>query len=156
MFNIRTYYQGEQTDSKVIKETNSLKVKLIGSRRAQKLRFAVDIPAGVQFDEFVLWKSGVLDLSIDKIKIYYAFNEPFADEETPSECFDPIGCASTVISNLSGARIKANDMQFAGAVNVANVVDNLTFLVDDDINTALTLTNTVSLGDGLVVAVDLG
>lgn len=156
LFNIRTYYQGEQTDSKVIKETNSLKVKLIGSRRAQKLRFAVDIPAGVQFDEFVLWKSGVLDLSIDKMKIYYAFDEPFADEEAPSECFDPIGCASTVISNLSGARIKANDMQFAGAVNVANVVDNLTFLVDDDINTALTLTNTVSLGDGLVVAVDLG
>lgn len=156
LFNIRTYYQGEQTCSKVIKETNSVKVKLIGSRRAQKLRFAVDIPAGVQFDEFVLWKSGVLDLSIEKLKIYYAFDMPFADEEAPTDCFDPIGCASTVVSNTTGARIKANNVQFAGAVNVANVVDNLTFLVDDDINSALTLTNTVSLGDGLVVAVDLG
>lgn len=156
LFNIRTYNNGVQTESKVIKETNSVKVKLIGSNKTQKLRFAVDIPAGVQFDEFVLWKSGVLDLSIDRFKIYYAFDEAIVDEDEPTECFDPLGCASTVISNTTNARIDGNNVQFAGGVNAANVVDNLTFLVDDDINTGISLSNTVSLGDGLVLAVDLG
>lgn len=156
LFNIRTYNNGVQTSSNVIKETNSVKVKLIGSNKTQKLRFAVDIPAGVQFDEFVLWKSGVLDLSIDRFKIYYAFDESIVDEDEPTDCFDPLGCASTVISNTTNARIDGNNVQFAGGVNAANVVDNLTFLVDDDINTGISLSNTVSLGDGLVLAVDLG
>ena len=156
LFNIRTYQNGVQTESKVIKESNAVKVKLIGSNRVQKLRFAVDIPAGVAFDEFVLWKSGVLDLSIDRFKIYYAFDEAIADEDEPTECFDPIGCSATMVSNLTKARIDGNHVQFAGGVNAANVVDNLTFLVDDDINTGVSISNTVSLGDGLVLAVDLG
>ncbi len=156
LFNIRTYQNGVQTESKVIKESNAVKVKLIGSNRTQKLRFAVDIPAGVSFDEFVLWKSGVLDLSIDRFKIYYAFDEAIADEDEPTECFDPIGCSATVVSDLTNARIDGDHVQFAGGVNAANVVDNLTFLVDDDINTGVSISNTVSLGDGLVLAVDLG
>ena len=156
LFNIRTYNGGNQTASKVIKETNTVKVKLIGSTRTQKLRFSVDIPAGVAFDEFVLWKSGVLDLSIDRFKIYYAFDEAIADENEPTECYDPIGCSTTMVSELVNARIDGNNVQFAGGVNAANVVDNLTFLVDDDINTGVSISNTVSLGDGLVLAVDLG
>lgn len=156
LFNIRTYNNGVQTASKVIKETNTIKVKLIGSERTQKMRFSVDIPAGVQFNEFVLWKSGVLDLSLDRVKIYYAFDEAIADEDEPTECFDPLGCASTLISSTTNARIDGNNSQFAGAINAAVVVDNLTFLVDDDINTGISLSKTVSLGNGIVLAVDLG
>lgn len=156
LFNIRTYNNGVQTASKVIKETNAIKVKLIGSERTQKMRFSVDIPAGVQFNEFVLWKSGVLDLSLDRVKIYYAFDEAIADEDEPTECYDPLGCASTLISSTTNARIDGNNSQFAGAINAAVVVDNLTFLVDDDINTGISLSKTVSLGNGIVLAVDLG
>ncbi len=156
LFNIRTYSNGVQTESKVIKESNAVKVKLIGSNRTQKLRFAVDIPAGVQFDEFVLWKSGVLDLSIDRFKIYYAFDEEIADVDEPTECFDPLGCDATVVSSTTDARICGNHSQFAGGVQVGTVVDNLTFLVDDDISTGVSISNSVSLGDGLVIAVDLG
>ena len=156
LFNIRTYKNGVQTASKVIKETNAVKVKLIGSNRTQKMRFAVDIPAGVEFDEFVLWKSGVLDLSLDRVKIYYAFDEAIADEDEPTECFDPLGCDATVVSNVNNARIDGNNLQFAGGVQVGTVVDNLTFLVDDDINTGVSISNSISLGDGLVLAVDLG
>ena len=39
---------------------------------------------------------------------------------------------------------------------MANVVNNLSFLVDDDVNTGVSITNTVSLGTGTVLAVDLG
>lgn len=156
LFNIRTYNNGTETASKVIKEANTVKVKLIGSNRNQKLRFAVDIPAGVSFNEFVLWKSGVLDLSIDKFKIYYAFDEPIDDENEPTECVDPLGCDAIALSSENGATLNSNEIQFAGAVNVANVVDNLSYLVDGDLSTGVSITNTVSLGTGVVLAIDLG
>lgn len=156
LFNIRTYKNGAQTASKVIKETNSVKVKLIGSNKEQKLRFAVDIPADVEFDEFILWKSGVLDLSIDRFKIYYAFDEAITDEDEPTECFDPLGCDAQALSADNGATLNGNEIQFAGAINVANVLDNLSYLVDGDLNTGVSITNTVSLGTGVVLAFDLG
>ena len=156
LFNIRTYNNGTETASKVIKEANTVKVKLIGSNRNQKLRFAVDIPAGVSFNEFVLWKSGVLDLSIDKFKIYYAFDEPIDDENEPTECVDPLGCDAKALSSDYGATLNSNEIQFAGAVNVANVIDNLSYLVDGDLSTGVSITNTVSLGTGVILAIDLG
>lgn len=156
LFNIRTYNSGTETASKVIKETNTVKVKLIGSNRTQKLRFAVDIPAGVSFNEFVLWKSGVLDLNIDRFKIYYAFDEAIDDENEPTECIDPLGCDAKALSSDYGATLNSNQIQFAGAVNVANVVDNLSYLVDGDLSTGVSITNTVSLGTGVVLAIDLG
>ena len=156
LFNIRTYNNGTETASKVIKEANTVKVKLIGSKRNQKLRFAVDIPAGVSFNEFVLWKSGVLDLSIDKFKIYYAFDEPIDDENEPTECVDPLGCDAKALSSDYGATLNSNEIQFAGAVNVANVIDNLSYLVDGDLSTGVSITNTVSLGTGVILAIDLG
>lgn len=156
LFNIRTYNNGTETANKVIKETNTVKVKLIGSNRNQKLRFAVDIPAGVSFNEFVLWKSGALDLSIDKFKIYYAFDEAIDDENEPTECIDPLGCDAKALSSDYGATLNSNEIQFAGAVNVANVVDNLSYLVDGDLSTGVSITNTVSLGTGVVLAIDLG
>ena len=156
LFNIRTYNNGTETASKVIKEANTVKVKLIGSNRNQKLRFAVDIPAGVSFNEFVLWKRGVLDLSIDKFKIYYAFDEPIDDENEPTECVDPLGCDAKALSSDYGATLNSNEIQFAGAVNVANVIDNLSYLVDGDLSTGVSITNTVSLGTGVILAIDLG
>ena len=156
LFNIRTYNNGTETASKVIKEANTVKVKLIGSNRNQKLRFAVDIPAGVSFNEFVLWKSGVLDLSIDMFKIYSAFDEPIDDENEPTECVDPLGCDAKALSSDYGATLNSNEIQFAGAVNVANVIDNLSYLVDGDLSTGVSITNTVSLGTGVILAIDLG
>lgn len=157
LFNIRTYYHGAETYNSLVSENNAVKVKLIGSSKMQKLRFAITVPADVNFDEFVLWKSGVLDLSLDRFNIYYAFDEDVAAGEELSKCADPLGCDGTLVSpTTTGAKLNSSEIQFAGAVNVANIVDNLTFLVDDDINTAVSVTNTVSLGNGLVLAIDLG
>lgn len=157
LFNIRTYSNGQQTYSNVITETNVVKAKLIGSDKLQKLRFSIVVPENVAFDEFVLWKSGVLDLQLDKFKIYYAFDESVLEDETLSACGDPLGCEGYVVSNeISNATLNSNEIQFAGAINVANVVDNLSWLVDKDLNTGVSVTNTISAGTGLVFAIDLG
>ena len=155
---IRTYKNGSQTWEGAIAENNAVSVKLIGSKRNQKLRFAVTVPYNVEFDEFVLWKNDAITLTIDKFKIYYAFaeNVDADDNSNETECFDPLGCASTLISTTTNARIDGNNSQFAGAINAAVVVDNLTYLIDDNINTGISLSKTVSLGNGIVIAVDLG
>ncbi len=159
-FNIRAYNNGTEVTSaaeRVISENNAVKVDLIGSNKLQKLRFAITVPAGKSFDEFVLWKSGVLNLSIDQFRIYYAFDEALEEDEVgENSCIDPLECSGTLMSPSTGATLNSNKVQFAGAVNVANVVNNLSFIVDENVNTGVSVTNTVSLGNGLVLAIDLG
>lgn len=156
LFNIRCYKNGVRTYWHVIDETNVVKAKVIGSDKVQKLRYSIEVPADVEFDEFALWKSGVLDLEIERFKVYYAFDEDAEGQDAPDDCGDPLGCAGKMVSIYDNATLNSNEIQFAGAINAANVVDNLSFLVDDDLNTGVSVTNTVSAGTGIVFAVDLG
>lgn len=156
LFNIRCYKNGVRTYWHVIDETNVVKAKVIGSDKMQKLRYSITVPADVEFDEFALWKSGVLDLELERFKVYYAFEEDADGLDAPDDCADPLGCAGYMVSSYENATLNSNEIQFAGAVNAANVADNLSFLVDGDINSAVSVTNTVSAGNGIVFAIDLG
>ncbi len=156
LFQIRTYKNGVETYSSAVAENNAVQLKLIGSTKVQKMTLAINVPSDIEFDEFVLWKTGVLKVDIDKMKIFYAFDEVVPASQEVSPCDDPLGCAATLVSDNTGATLNNSELQLAGAVNVANVVDNLSFLVDDDIETGVSITNTVSLGTGTVLAIDLG
>lgn len=157
IFNIRCYKNGVRTYWHAIDETNVVKAKVIASGKVQKMRYSLTVPADVEFDEFALWISGTLSLNLEKFKIYYAFDEDAEGEYANTDCGDPLGCAGRMVSNdYDGATLNSNEIQFAGAINAANVVDNLSYLVDDDINSAVSVTNTVSAGNGIVFAVDLG
>ena len=157
IFNIRCYKNGVRTYWHAIDETNVVKAKVIGSDRMQKMRYSIKVPADVEFDEFALWISGTLSVNLEKFKIYYAFEEEIWDNDTLSACGDPLGCEGFVVSNEgNNATLNSDEIQFAGAINVANVVDNLSWLVDNDLNTGVSVTNTISAGTGLVFAIDLG
>lgn len=156
IFNIRCYKNGVRTYWHAIDETNVVKAKVIGASKVQKLRYSIEVPADVEFDEFALWISGTLSLNLERFRIYYAFDEDAEGLDSPDDCGDPLGCAGHMVSHYENATLNSNEIQFAGAINAANVVDNLSFLVDDDINSAVTVTNTVSAGNGVVFAIDLG
>lgn len=156
LFHIATYKNGVETYNSVTAENNAVKLKLIGSSKVQKMNLAINVPADVEFDEFVLLKTGVLKLDIDRMNIFYAFDEVIPADQEQSPCNDPMGCDATLVSPNTGATLNNSELQMAGAINVANVVNNLSFLVDDDVNTGVSITNTVSLGTGTVLAVDLG
>lgn len=160
LFNIRTYNNGTETSSSVVSESNAVSLGLIGSQRYQKMRFAVTVPAGVEFNEFVLWKSGVLDLDINNLRIYYAFCEEITEEEAASgatSCYNPLGCDGTLVSpETTGATLNATETKNIDVVGVATVIKNLSYLIDDDITTALSVTKTVNVGGGFVAAIDLG
>ena len=156
-FSIRAYRNGVEVYSEAVDEFNVIGLGLIGNMKNQKMRLAVTIPASVEFDEFALWKAGVLEVEISTMKIYYAFNETVTDDPATTTCLDPLGCDSQLVSpQTTGATLNGNQTRNIGVINVANVIDNLSFLIDNDITSAVMIAKTVSLGNGLVIAVDLG
>lgn len=72
---IRLFRNGEVVYENVIDESNVVGVGLIGSEQSQKIRYSVKVPANVDFDEFQLWTSGVLNLGLNTLRIYYGFME---------------------------------------------------------------------------------
>ena len=159
-FQIRTFSDGKSDYHSVIEESDVLSVGLGGSNNhVQKIRFSILVPAyddegnPRKIDEFMLWRSGALNLNISTLNIYY----PFIENDTSGSCSDPMGCAIPLSVEM-GTTINSNQTQMAGAVDVARVADNLSFLVDNDPNfeTAMTVVNSVTVGGGTTIAVKMG
>lgn len=150
-FRIRAFRNGEESFDAPIEESNAVSLDLIGSSRVMKMRFSIVVPEGKEFDEFQLWKSGVLSLDISKIKIFYAFAN---DNDNPSEPYKGV----KVISNeTTGASINADVNHNVGVVSVASVTDNISNLIDNDpeFKTPLMIAKTLAAG-GVRYSVKLG
>ena len=160
-FLIRCYKDGEQVCEGVVTQSNTVSVGLAGSNQVQKVRFCAIFDAvdkdgnALQFDEVTLWNSGVLNLNLSVLNIYYAFvQENYKESE---DVDDPLYCnTATVSSKSTGATINGNETQMAGVIGVANVMNNISYLIDDDLNTAMTISNTVNVGGGQTIAVNMG
>lgn len=156
-FQIRGYRNGVKVFGKPIEESNTIALNLIGDSKMQKMRFSVTLDGTEEFDEIQLWKSGVLQLAVSRLNIYYAF----ANDETTESIISGstgLGCGLQVVSNKStGASINSSANNNLQVLGIANVSDNITFLIDDDpeLETYLQVANTVSAGGG-TYAVRLG
>lgn len=150
-FCIRAFNDGKEVFNKPIDDWNTVAVDLIGASKVQKVRFSVAVPDGKEFDEFQLWKEGVLSLNLSKLNIYYAFAN---EVDNPSDPFT--GCK--VISNeTTGASLNADATHNVAVVQTACVTNDLTNLIDNDpkFETPLVIAKTVNAG-GSVYAVKLG
>ena len=156
-FQIRCYKDGEEVYRHVITESNAVGAGIGTSSKSQKVRFSIRVEPidkdaqPIQFNQIVLWKSGVLDLGLSKLKIYYAFLE-----DSNSPCANALSCGAVVLSDTTGTCIHADACQMAGAVRVAGVDDNLSCLVDGNLNTAMTIVSSVDVGAASVIAVNMG
>ena len=150
LMQIRCYKDGEEVYRSVIEEAAAISAGIAGSTTVNKSRFSIVVPGdeeNLQFDEIALWNSGVLNLKIDKVDIFYPF----------IESADPMDNGYQLMSwNNTSTTYDTDNTTIAGAIEVASVTDNLGFLVDDDLETALVIERTVSLGDGMTLAVDMG
>lgn len=153
-FQIRLYRNGVRLKDNVplvIDESNTVGVGLIGEEKSQKIRFSIRVPAGVAFDEFQLWKSGVLDLGLSTLRVYYGFIE-----SNDANCSDPVSntCATIVSPETTKARLEL-EVPFQTA-SIAAALNDADYLVDNDMNTPLHYINTVEVGSGIVLKVKLG
>lgn len=155
---IRCYHNGEEIYRHLIDENNAISADLIGSEKVQKVRYSIEVPSidkngkPTQMDEFQLWNTGVINVGGSVLRIYYAFIE-----ETADECSSPLACGSLVLSNRnSHTTLNADATKFGGVVQVSVVNDNLSYLIDNDLNTCMTVANSVSVGTGQTFAVKMG
>ena len=151
-FQIRCYKKnGSETEEvyrQLVDESNAIGVGLIESDQSQKVRFSIEVPADIEFDEFSLWTAGVLKLDISTLRIYYPFIE-----DNSLDCGDPLKCAEAITAD-NGATAYP-DMKFQTA-SIAGVVQNLGNLIDNDPDSYFLYQNTVQAGSGMVVTVKLG
>lgn len=148
-FCIRGFRNGQEVFNKPVEESNAVSLGLIGSSKAEKMRYSVIVPDDAEdIDEFQLWKEGVLNLTISKLNIFYAFA---AEEDNPAT---PLAGVK-VVSAETGASLNIERMKNVNVLSVANVTHPLTNLIDNDLDTPLTLAKTVSAG-GAIYAVNLG
>lgn len=155
---IRCYHHGEEIYRHLIDENNAISADLIGSEKVQKVRSSIEVPSidkngkPTQMDEFQLWNTGVINVGGSVLRIYYAFIEEAADE-----CSSPLVCGSQVLSNRnSHTTLNADATKFGGVVQVSVVNDNLSYLIDNDLNTCMTVANSVSVGTGQIFAIKMG
>lgn len=148
-FCIRGFKNGQEVFNKPVEESNAVSLGLIGSTKAEKMRYSVVVPDDAEdIDEFQLWKEGVLNINISKLNIFYALA---SEEDSPTASF----AGMKVISSETGASLNIDRMKNVNVLSVANVTHPLTNLIDNDLNTPLTLAKTVSAG-GAIYAVNLG
>lgn len=155
---IRCYRNGKEVYRHLIDENNAISADVGGADKLQKIRYSIEVPemdknnSPMQIDEFQLWNSGVLNLGGSKLRIYYAFIEDAA-----SDCSSPLACDALVMSQKkSHTTINADETKFGGTVNVLTIDDNLCNFIDSDLDTYMAIANTVGVGSGHTIAVNMG
>lgn len=137
----------------VINKTDVVSAALIGSDKSVKVRYSIDVPAGISFDEVTLWKSGVLSLNLSSMRIYGAFIE---DNSLNCYADDPLGCGGTIISTeTTDASINYDATGITGLVSAAAVMSGLENLIDEDMST-YAYTTGVEVASKTCFAVRLG
>lgn len=149
LMNVRLYKNGEEVKGGVA--TAPVAAKLIGHQNTHKLRYAIKVPAGTQFDEIRLYSTGLLGANLSVMNIYYAYT---ADEDAVFD--DPAEGAEIVSFDKTGASINADRTQSIGLVTAGNGLKDLTNCIDGDLTTCTRFPTGVEAVSGSVLAVNLG
>lgn len=149
MMNVRLYKGGEEVTGGVA--TAPVAAKLIGHQNTHKLRYAIKVPAGTQFDEIRLYSTGLLGANLSVMNIYYAYT---ADEDAVFD--DPAEGAEIISFANHNATINPDRTQSIGLANVGNGLKDLTNCIDGDLTTCTRFPTGVKAVSGSSLAVNLG
>ena len=152
LYNIKLYNQGKEVTGDVTTHWDAISAGLIGKEETRKMCLNVDVPAGCMFDEIVLYKTGVLSADLSQLNVYYAY---VADAEADNATTNPIYGAQVVSTNNTNASIDFANTEMFSVANIGNGYDKLGNLIDDSMDTYLTLPLGVNLG-GSTISVNMG
>ena len=152
LYNIKLYNQGKEVTGDVTTHWDAISAGLIGKEETRKMCLNVEVPAGCVFDEIVLYSTGVLSADLSQLNIYYAY---VADAEADNATTNPIYGAQVVSTNNTNASIDFANTQMFSVANIGNGYDELSNLIDDSMDTYLTLPLGVSVS-GATISVNMG
>ena len=152
LYNIKLYNKGKEVTGDVTTNWDAISAGLIGKEETRKMCLNVEVPAGSVFDEIVLYKTGVLSADLSQLNIYYAY---VADAEADNATTNPIYGAQVVSTNNTNASIDFANTQMVQVANIGNGYNQLSNLIDDSMDTYLTLPLGANLG-GATISVNMG
>lgn len=152
LYNIKLYNKGQEVTEGVTTHWDAISAGLIGKEETHKMCLNVEVPAGCVFDEIVLYSTGVLSADLSQLNIYYAY---VADAEADNATTNPIYGAQVVSTNNTNASIDFANTKMFSVANIGNGYNELSNLIDDSMDTYLTLPLGVNLG-GATISVNMG
>ncbi len=152
LYNIKLYNKGKEVTGNITTHWDAISAGLIGKEETRKMCLNVDVPAGCVFDEIVLYNTGVLSADLSQLNIYYAY---VADAEADNATTNPIYGAQVISTNNTNASIDFANTQMVNIANIGNGYDELSNLIDDSMDTYLTLPLGANLG-GAKITVNMG
>lgn len=152
LYNIKLYNKGKEVTGDVTTHWDAISAGLIGKEETRKMCLNVEVPAGSVFDEIVLYNTDVLSADLSQLNIYYAY---VADADADNATINPVYGAQVVSTNNTNASIDFANTQIVQVANIGNGYNELSNLIDDSMDTYLTLPLGVDLG-GSTISVNMG
>ena len=152
LYNIKLYNKGKEVTGDITTHWDAISAGLIGKEETHKMCLNVEVPAGCVFDEIVLYSTGVLSADLSQLNIYYAY---VADAEADNATTNPIYGAQVISTNNTNASIDFANTKMFNVANIGNGYDKLSNLIDDSMDTYLTLPLGANLG-GAKISVNMG
>lgn len=152
LYNIQLLKKGNKVYGDATTHWNGISAGLIGSEKTEKGRLSIDVPAGTDFDEIVLYSSGLLGVDLDKLNVYYAY---VSDETMENAANNALYGAEIVSVDNTDASIDLAKTNFASVATIGSGLTNISNLIDNDMNTYMTFPLGVDL-NGAAVMVNVG
>jgi len=159
---VKVYNAGSDiTGNNTVKANNNFKVlsaTVIGGESSANTEYTLEIDASksnpVTFDAITFWDKGLLNLDISGIDIIDAFTETAADATDYQKRLDESG--EMVSHYTTGARIDESLMNGGSAVDVAQTCNNLTSIIDGQVDTYMDYVAPVSVASFVPIPIKLG
>lgn len=152
LYNIQLLKNGKKVYGDATTHWNGISAGLIGSEKTEKGRLSIDVPAGTDFDEIVLYSSGLLGADLDKLNVYYAY---VSDETMENAANNALYGAEVVSVDNTDASIDLAKTKFVSVATIGSGLTNISNLIDNDMNTYMTFPLGADL-NGAAVMVNVG
>lgn len=152
LYNIQLLKNGNKVYGDATTHWNGISAGLIGSEKTEKGRLSIDVPAGTDFDEIVLYSSGVLSANLDKLNVYYAY---VSDETMENAANNALYGAEVVSVDNTDASIDLANTKIVSVATIGSGLTNMSNLIDNNMNTYMTFPLGVDL-NGAAVMVNVG
>lgn len=148
LYNIQLLKNGKKVYGDATTHWNGISAGLIGSEKTEKGRLSIDVPAGTDFDEIVLYSSGLLSANLDKLNVYYAY---VSDETMENTANNALYGAEVVSVDNTDASIDLANTKIVSVATIGSGLTNISNLIDEDMNTYMTFPLGVELNSAAVM-----
>lgn len=152
LYNIQLFNKGKKVYEEATTHWGAISAGLIGKEETNKMCLSIDVPAEQEFDEVVLFNTGVLKADLAQLNIYYAY---VSDATKDNAISNPLYGAQSISTENTQASIDLEHTKMFAVANVGNGYNRIGNLIDGDPETSFVLPLGVNIG-GATVAVNIG